>query len=131
MNLTETDNLSSLVAVADWYYTTLRRAGREKEAAELLEMVATDEAKAAGASNHSDLQRILVYKGDQTPDTLLDGVDTNDVDFVNLGYGLGNYFFYNGEEDRAHEIWNDVLDGGYWSALEYLATEVEMERTHS
>lgn len=129
--LTAEGNLNSLVAVVDWYYMVLRRAGRDEDAAALLEIVPIEDAKAAGVSNDAYLERILVYKGQKSPDSLLDGVDRNDVEFVTLGYGLGNYFYYSGDKAKAEQIWNDVLDGGYWSALGYLATEVEMGRTRS
>lgn len=124
--LTAPENLNSLVAAVDWYYMTLRRAGRDAEAAALLDLVPVEEAQAAGVSNDSYLQRILVYKGLLSPDTLLDGADTNDVEFVTLGYGLGNYYYYSGSKEMAINTWNNVLDGGYWSALGYLATEIEM-----
>lgn len=129
--LTEPGNLNSLVAVVDWYYMTLRRAGRDQEAAVLLEIVPEEQAQAAEVSNDSYLQRILVYKGLVSPETLLEGVDRNDVDFVTKGYGVGNYYYYTGDEAKARQIWSDVLDGGYWSALGYLATEVELDRSRS
>ncbi|MCO5225509.1 MAG: hypothetical protein M9953_09240 [Thermomicrobiales bacterium] len=130
--LTAPGNINSLVAVVDWYYMTLRRAGRDQEAAELLEVVPVvpiNEAEALGITNDSYLQRIHVYKGLASPDTLLEGVSQDGIELVTLGYGVGNYYFYTGDEAKAHEIWNQVLEGGYWSALGYLATEVEMGRT--
>ncbi len=122
-NLTDSDD--KRVAIADWLYMTLRRQGRAEDAADLLSFVtpATD-----AGPNDAYFRRLLLYRGELSPDDLLEGADTLDVNYVTLGYGMGNYFYYNGNEPRAIEIWRSVLEGKYWSAFGYVASEVELNR---
>lgn len=118
----------SLVAIADWLYMTLRRQGKVERAAEILAAVDSDIELTAEWATDSYFPRIRLYKGELQPDDLLDGVDRGSTDFVTLGYGLGNYFYYNDDKETAIEIWNDVLRGDNWSALGYVATETDMKR---
>jgi hypothetical protein len=69
-----------------------------------------------------------MYKGFESPEALLADADKSDVNYVTLGYGLGNHFFCAGDVERATEIWKSVLEGSYWSAFGYVASEVELRR---
>lgn len=121
-DLTETDD--ERVAIADWLYMTLRRQGKpEAEAAAVLDFV---HPQVDPGPNVAYFRRLLVYKGLASADELLADVDPADVDFVTLSYGLGNYYFYNGERDRAVEVWRQALTGEYWSAFGYIASEVDL-----
>ena len=44
------------------------------------------------------------------------------------GYGVANWYFVNGEVDKAKEILNKVLGGKYWSAFGYIAAEADVKR---
>lgn len=118
----------SLVAVADWLYMTLRRQEKTGKAAEVLAAIDSDIKLDADWATGSYFPRIRLYKGELKPEDLLDGVDRGTAEFVTLGYGLGNYFFYNGDTDKAIEIWKDVVRGEYWSALGYVSAETELKR---
>lgn len=121
--ITDTDD--KRVAIADWLYMTLRRQGRQEEAQQLLSFVTPE---TDFGDNEAYFRRLLLYRGELTADDLLVGADVADVNFVTLGYGMGNYFYYNGNRDRAIEIWKQVLSGKYWSAFGYVASEVELTR---
>lgn len=121
--LTDTDD--KRVAIADWKYMTLMRLGRKDEALSVLDFVQPD---VDPGPNEAYFKRLLMYKGYGSAEDLLEGQDIADVNFVTLGYGLGNYFFCAGDTDRAVEIWSDVLKGRYWSAFGYIASEVELRR---
>ncbi|MCO5225512.1 MAG: hypothetical protein M9953_09255 [Thermomicrobiales bacterium] len=118
----------SLVAIADWLYMTLRRQGKDDRAAEILAAVDSNIDLTADWAIDSYFPRIRLYKGELQPSDLLDGVNRGTSDFVTLGYGLGNYFYYNGEQDKAVEVWKEVVRGDYWSALGYVAAETELKR---
>lgn len=118
----------SLVALADWLYMTLRRQGKDDRAKELLKDIDSNIELTAEWATGSYFPRIRLYKGELQPEDLLNGVDRGTAEFVTLGYGLGNYFFYNDDQDRAVEIWQDVVRGDYWSALGYVAAETELGR---
>lgn len=120
-----TDTEDKRVAIADWLYMTLRRQDRKEEAQELLSFITPETDH---GPNEAYYRRLLLYRGELTADDLLEGADIADVNFVTLGYGMGNYFYYNGNTERAVEIWKQVLSGKYWSAFGYVASEVELTR---
>jgi hypothetical protein len=57
------------VATADWLYMTLRRLGRDAEAAAVLEPIHADMRI---LENHAYHRRLLMYRGEVEPDELLD-----------------------------------------------------------
>lgn len=121
--LTDTDD--KRVAIGDWLYMTLMRLGRRDDALAVLDFVTPD---IDAGPNEAYFARLLMYKGIGSPDDLLEGADIADVNFVTLGYGLGNHFYCAGDIDRAVSIWSDVLKGSYWSAFGCIASEVELRR---
>lgn len=117
-------NDDMLVATADWLYMTLRRMGRDHEAAEVLEVVRPDMRI---LENHAYHERLMMYRGEVAPESLLDeGAD--DLTLATQGYGLGNWYLYNGQPDRAVEVFRRVAAGPYWAAFGYIAAEAELAR---
>ena len=119
------DNDDSIVATADWYWMTLMRLGRTDEAAALLEMIHADMDI---IENDSYLRRMLMYKGEATPDSLLDTSTADDLTIATQGYGVGNWYLVNGDTSMARQIFERVLDGRSWSAFGYIAAEAELAR---
>jgi tetratricopeptide (TPR) repeat protein len=120
-----TDSDDKRVAIADWLYMTLMRQGRREEALGILDFVTPD---VDAGPNDAYFRRLLMYKGFESPEALLADADKSDVNYVTLGYGLGNHFYCAGDVERAAEIWKTVLEGSYWSAFGYIASEVELRR---
>lgn len=124
--LTNTDDL--LVAIADWYWMTLRRLGKKEEAEKLLEPISEDTDP---GENTSYLRRLLLYKGLLGPDELLntEGAEFPELELATQGYGLGNYYFVNGETEKANTIFKRIVEEAtsQWGAFGYLAAEVELE----
>lgn len=111
------------VATRDWLYMTYRRLGRDGEAARVLEPVHADMEI---LENHAYHQRLLMYKGEIDPDSLLD-VDSDDpVQVATYGYGVGNWHLYNGDTTRASEIFRRILERPNWAAFGYIAAEAEL-----
>jgi tetratricopeptide (TPR) repeat protein len=116
-------NDDMFVATTDWLYMTLRRLGRDAEAAAVLEPVHADMRI---LENHAYHRRLLMYRGELAPDVLL-RADTDDpVQLATYGYGVGNWYLYNGDAERAHAIFRRILDGPGWAAFGYLAAEAEL-----
>ena len=115
------------VATADWLYMTLRRLGRDEEAAAVLEPITPDMELLENFAYH---RRLLMYKGALPPDSLLKVEDEEDraLTLATQGYGVGNWYLYNGDSDRAFRIFEDVLAGSYWPAFGYIAAEAEIAR---
>ena len=72
--------------------------------------------------NGSYHKRLLMYKSLVEPEELLNP-DASELDLATRGYGVANWYFVNGEVDKAKEILNEVLEGKYWSAFGYIAAE--------
>lgn len=117
------------VATADWWYMTLRRLGRDSAAARLLEPI---HPGMRILENHAYHRRLLMYKGELPPDSLLAAGEQPDaLQMATQGYGVGNWFLYNGDERRAKEIFERVLSYGNWPAFGHIAAEVELRRMRS
>lgn len=115
----------NLVAVTDWMYMTLRRLNRPAEAAALLKPISFDMDI---IENHAYHRRVLMYKGMVSPTWLIDMDTASDLDVATLGYGLGNWYLYNGQTKRAAEQFKRIIAGPYWTSFGYIAAEVELVR---
>ncbi len=123
MEVSKNDDM--LVATSDWLYMTYRRLGLEDEAAAVLEPITQDMEILENTAYHS---RLLMYKGQVEPDSLLDPEGTDALQLATQGYGVGNWFLYNGDRVRAREIFEQILEGGSWAAFGFIAAEAELAR---
>jgi tetratricopeptide (TPR) repeat protein len=119
--LAVSQNDDSRVAASDWTYMTLRRLGREEEAAAVLEPIRREMEILENGPYH---RRLLMYKGVLPPDSVLpeNGQDAT------AGYGVGNWHLYNGREAQAEEIFWRVTSAEDWSPFGYIAAEAELRR---
>lgn len=120
-------NDDMLVATADWQYMTYRRLGRDEDAARVLEEIREEMDVIENFAYH---KRLLMYKGLIDPEELLDP-NADELDLATQGYGVANWYFVNGERDKAREILDKVLEGKYWSAFGYIAAEADVRRMDS
>ena len=70
-----------------------------------------------------------MYKGELAVEELFE-TDNDDValSLATQGYGVANWYLYNGDSDKAKEILKKVLDGTSWAAFGYIAAEADMKR---
>jgi tetratricopeptide (TPR) repeat protein len=121
--MTVSANDDMRVATSDWLYMTYRRLGRPAEAAAVLEPIRADMRILENEAYH---KRLLMYKGEITADALL-AVDTDDpVQIATYGYGVGNWYLYNGDGAGAQAIFRRILESPNWSAFGYIAAEAEL-----
>ena len=120
-----TINDDMLCATSDWLYMTLRRLDREQEAQKALDPI---HEEMQILENYSYHKRLLMYKGLLTPDSLIDAENGSDLDFATQGYGVANWYFYNGEKEKAKKIFEKVVAGSYWPAFGYIAAESDLMR---
>lgn len=116
------------VSTADWLYMAYRRLGEQSKADSVLAAIPNDWEM---IENHSYYKRLMLYKGLTGPDSLLNfskvGLD-NQLDLVTQGYGVGNWYLYNGDTTQAFNIFNKILETDYWAAFGYIAAEAEVAR---
>ncbi|MDX1627573.1 MAG: tetratricopeptide repeat protein [Fulvivirga sp.] len=124
-------NNDLLCATADWKYMTHRRLDESKKADALLEKIAPD---IEVIENQAYLNRLMMYKGTIEPQELLEVSNENqdpELTMATQGYGVGNYYLYNGDTTRAVEVFKQVIKGDYWSAFGFIAAEAELARMES
>ncbi|HEX5724337.1 MAG TPA: tetratricopeptide repeat protein [Longimicrobiaceae bacterium] len=118
-------NDDSRVATSDWLYMTLRRLGRHEEARRVLEPIRREMTV---LENHAYHRRLLMYKGELPPDSLLDPSGKDAVEIATQGYGVGNWYYYNGEVARAEQIFRQVVSAENWAPFGYIAAEADLRR---
>lgn len=126
MKVSVNDDL--ICATADWQYMTLRRLGAKEEADKVL-MKIHEGMKII--ENDSYFKRLKMYKEILHPDSVLNVNASNedaDLALATQGYGVGNWYLYNGDEAKAKEIFQKVLEGKHFSAFGFIASEAELMR---
>jgi tetratricopeptide (TPR) repeat protein len=126
------NDYNNLTACLDWHYMTLRRNGKITEATELLRLVPhglKDEQFVEGPSYY---RRLQMYRGELQPESLLNpdkgNQEIHNLETINAtqGYGVGNWYFYNGDIPRAKEVFERILKGRSTSAFGYIAAEQDL-----
>ena len=118
-------NDDSITATSDWLWMTLMRLGRKAEAARLLERITPKMEILENSSYH---RRLLMYKGLEKPEALLNPANADALTVATQGYGVGNWYFVNGDRTKAREIFEKVVSGPQWSAFGYIAAEADLQR---
>jgi len=110
------------VASSDWIYMSLRRAGRHSEAERFLATVPSQ------LEVHEDAyyRRLLMYKGEIAPESLLQEATRDDTALVTQGYGLGNWHLYNGRTEDAVRIFERITAVGVTNAFGHIAAEIDL-----
>jgi tetratricopeptide (TPR) repeat protein len=126
MNVCENDD--SRIAVIDWLYMTLSRQDKTDEAARVIGQVGNSMEI---IENDSYYTRVKMYKGELTPDQVLQ-VDRSasdyDLSLATQGYGVGNWYYYNGDTTTAFNIFRQVVSGKEFAAFGFIASESELYR---
>ncbi len=115
------------VATSYWHYMTLRRLGRKKDAKKILEPFA---GNVEIIENDEYLKLIRLNRGEAKPEALLSEIrgDADTLKSASLGYGIGNYFLYNGDRKKATTIFRKIIAGNQWASFGYIATAAELKR---
>ncbi len=114
-------------ATVYWHYMTLRRAGKKKDAEKMLKAYKTN----IEVIENSDYLKLLkLNKGEAKAEALLSTIrgDANTLGSSSLGYGIGNYFLYNGDKERALGIFRKIVEGDQWASFGYIAAETDLVR---
>jgi len=118
------------VATTYWHYMTLRRMGKRSKAEKLLKDFATD---IEIIENADYLNLLKLNKGEARAENLLSTIrgDASTLGSASLGYGIGNYFLYNGDMEKAVTIFRQIDAGNQWSSFGFIAAETDLLRTRN
>jgi tetratricopeptide (TPR) repeat protein len=125
--LTDARNDDRRVSTAHWLYMSLRRLGRDREAAEVLVPI----RRAMNVIENETYHRLLLlYKGELPVDSVLSVGPTGEMSVTDAtgAYGVGNWHLYNGRRADAERVFRRILAGGQWGAFGYIAAEMEIAR---
>jgi tetratricopeptide (TPR) repeat protein len=118
------DSDDARVALLDWYWRALKRAGREEEAAALLTGVSRDMDVSANTAYH---HLLLHYRGEIGEDELLAGAgDLYRLETV--GYGLANRRLLDGDTAGALALLAEVAEDSQWPGFGRIAAEADLVR---
>lgn len=121
-------NADMLVATTHWLYMTLRRLAHEEEAKKTLAAIKDD---LDVIENADYLKMINIYKGKLDAANLWKEISqpADSLSNATLGYGLGNWFLYNGQQAEAMKVFQQITAGNQWASFGYIAAESELGRT--
>src|SRR5215510_676382 len=119
MNVSKVND-DMLVATSDWLYMTLRRLKRDADARRVLEPIKDQMDILENMAYH---QRLLMYKGVRTPESVLNLNTADDVQIATQGYGVGNWYLVSGDARKAREIFDRVVAGNAWQAFGCIAAD--------
>ena len=120
-------NADMQVATAHWQYMTLRRLNRADDAKQVLAPITASMDVFENGSYH---KLLLMYKGEISPETLMELVKSGGLDGATIGYGVANWHLYNGRKEEARRILQQIVDANatQWAAFGYIASEAELAR---
>ena len=114
----------SRVAISHWLYMTNRRLGNIEAAEKVLEPIKVDMDVSSNKFYH---EALLMYKGLHTAESLLEKAKSlGTMGLVTSGYGLGCWYLYNGDEEKAVQVYREILDTGSWAGFGYIAAEADL-----
>jgi tetratricopeptide (TPR) repeat protein len=119
------NNDDSIVATSDWMWMTLMRLGRKADAGKVLARITPKMEILENGSYH---RRLLMYKGLEKPEALLDTSTADATTIATQGYGVGNYYLVTGNAPKAREVFQQVTSGAGWNAFGFIASEADLQR---
>jgi tetratricopeptide (TPR) repeat protein len=116
-------NLEFLVAMADWHYRALRRAGRHDEARDLLKSIPNGQQVRDSVSNY---RALMFYKGTMKEDQALDGL--TGMAYSNASTGIALLHLLEKRTAAACKLLKKAAAEQPWSSFGVISAEVELTR---
>ena len=119
------ENPDSYVAAANWLYVIYLHLGQDRRAGKLL-ITIKDDMKLI--ENHSYHTLLKLHQGKINPVHLEEEIMNGEsLSNTTLAFGLGNYYFINGDEVKAQELFKNITKGNQWSAFGYIVAESRLK----
>ena len=107
----------------DWLWMSLSRAGRAAEAQALL-----DRKPDVPSGGNAYEQRLRLYRGQVSPDSVFTPADTSDINVATLSYGIGNWYLVKGDTTNSRKWFERSVASAGWPAFGFIMSEVELRR---
>ncbi len=115
-------NDDNRVSTTHWLYMIKRRMGDEEGAAKVLDVITADMNVIENFSYH---KLCLFYKGEMTVQELI-GDNEDNPSGASAAYGLANWYYYTGEEEKATQRFEALLASSSWAAFGFIAAEADL-----
>ena len=115
-------NDDNRVSTTHWLYMIKRRMGDEEGAVKVLDVITADMTVIENFSYH---QLCLFYKGEMTVEELV-GDNEDTPSGASTAYGLANWYYYNGQDDKATKHLNALVDTNSWASFGFIAAEADL-----
>lgn len=124
MDMATVDN--DLVAITEWRWRALRRAGRAAEADRLLQRIRPDMDVGSNRAYHALL---LLHRDLQDVDAVFDTTRLTGNEFETIGYGVAVDWLTEGDTARALDLMRRIVErGDRWQAFGFIAAESDLVR---
>ena len=118
----------SRIAVSDWLYRSLRRAGRADEAKVLLSGIPDG---LAIKENLAYYEALRFYRGARTEAQILREAAFKENTGVTVGYGLANFHLAEGQTAKACGLLRRLVqDDAHWNAFGFIGAEADLTRAN-
>ncbi len=122
----------SLIDCSNWLYVSLRRAGKQSEAAEALTRI-TPAVHNTEAHLAFYLHLLRFYQGQMSEGEILppkppSGDTEAELAYDTINYGVGNWHLYNGDRPAATPFFRNVVAGEAWNSWGFIGSETELAR---
>lgn len=112
------------ISTGHWYYMTLRRLGKVDEAGEFIEKYSRGMDV---VENGMYLDCLMMYKGEFPVDELnKKAQEMGSLGLATSGYGVANWYNYNGEMGKAVEMYREIITQTGWPGFGHIAAEADM-----
>ncbi len=118
------NNPDNLVSTSHWLYLSLRRSGRDAEAARVLDAITQGLEVIENGSYHSLL---LLYKGERSADAVLAAAGGGSAGSA-VRYGVSAWHLINGRRAEAERLWQALVAEPDWAPFGLIAAEAELAR---
>ena len=117
------------VAMLDWRYRALRRAGKHAAARRLARGV---RERWTVRDNAPYYRALLFYRGVRDEASTLDSLSAaGELPFVTGAYGVANWHLVEGDTARARVLFERIVSGDQWPAFGFLGAEVDLAMLRS
>ncbi len=114
-------NDDKIVSSSHWLYMISRLRNDNEMAKKTLEPITREMNIIENFDYH---QLLLLYKGELIDTDLLgENYDVKVSD--GMAYGIANWYYYNGETEKAKILLNKILNGNQWASFGFIAAEVD------
>ena len=119
-------NNDSFVAAANWLYIIYYQLNMINKADKLL---ITINNQMNLIENHSYLSILNLYKdSDNLIETENKILKEESLNSITVAFGLGNFYLFKGETEKAFKIYNLITNSDQWSSFAYIGAEIMLKK---